>query len=142
MSAEDQSTRAEPTYDVGYGRPPAHSRFKPGQSGNPKGKKKGAKSFKTVVSSILNEKVSVKTHRGTKKFSKLEALVHTNLNNALKGDPKATDRILKLARDAGLTEEVESALETLTMRELSEEDHAILKRFASGGSVANSEEDD
>ena len=29
--------------DVGYGKPPAHGRFKPGQSGNPRGRPKGAK---------------------------------------------------------------------------------------------------
>jgi len=32
-----------PGYDVGYGKPPAHSRFKPGQSGNPRGRPKGVK---------------------------------------------------------------------------------------------------
>lgn len=142
MSSENQSKRGEPTYDVGYGKPPVHSRFKPGQSGNPKGKKKGTKGFKSVVTSILNEKVSVKTHRGTKKIAKVEALIHANLTNALKGDPKATDRILKLARDVGLTEDVETALETLTTRELSDEDHAILARFASRESESKSWEGD
>lgn len=65
MSMDDQSELDEPSYSVGYGKPPAHSRFQPGQSGNPKGKKKGAKSFKTVVGGILNEKVAVRTPRGT-----------------------------------------------------------------------------
>jgi len=34
---------AKSGYDVGYGKPPAHGRFKPGQSGNPRGRPKGAK---------------------------------------------------------------------------------------------------
>ena len=29
--------------EVGYGRPPMHTRFKPGQSGNPKAGRQGAK---------------------------------------------------------------------------------------------------
>ena len=30
-------------YDVGFAKPPAASRFKPGRSGNPKGRPKGAR---------------------------------------------------------------------------------------------------
>ncbi|MGK7651962.1 DUF5681 domain-containing protein [Roseovarius sp. B08] len=36
-----QKTDAD--YEVGYAKPPANTRFKPGQSGNPKGRPKGAK---------------------------------------------------------------------------------------------------
>ena len=130
MIDEDQSEPDEQSsYTVGYGKPPAHSRFKPGRSGNPKGKKKGAKSCKAIVSGVLSEKVPVKTSRGTKKMTKLEALVHTTMNDALKGDPKAADRVMKLARDAGMTDEVADALEAQTMKQLLEEDQAILKRF-------------
>ena len=34
----------DPDYEVGYGKPPVHTRFKPGQSGNPLGRPKGARS--------------------------------------------------------------------------------------------------
>ncbi|KUJ76889.1 hypothetical protein AVO45_10370 [Ruegeria marisrubri] len=34
---------ARPGYDVGYGKPPKDTRFKAGQSGNPKGRPRGAK---------------------------------------------------------------------------------------------------
>ncbi|MGJ3627161.1 DUF5681 domain-containing protein [Sphingomonas sp. MMS24-JH45] len=34
-----------PTYEVGYGKPPIHARFQKGQSGNPKGRKKGSKNL-------------------------------------------------------------------------------------------------
>ena len=36
-------------YEVGYGRPPIESRFQPGQSGNPKGRRKRQRNLKTVV---------------------------------------------------------------------------------------------
>ena len=45
------------TYDVGYRRPPPASRFKPGQSGNPKGRQRGAKNFATELADELQEKI-------------------------------------------------------------------------------------
>ena len=51
-------------YDVGYGKPPVHSRFKPGQSGNSKGRPKGVRNFKTDVQATL--KAPVKVTRGGK----------------------------------------------------------------------------
>ena len=41
--------------DVGPGRPPKPSQFKPGESGNPKGRPVGAKSQKKIVEQIANE---------------------------------------------------------------------------------------
>ena len=40
-------------YDVGYARPPKDSRFKPGQSGNPRGRARGAKNTSTIVRDAL-----------------------------------------------------------------------------------------
>ena len=40
--------------DVGYGKPPRSRRFKPGQSGNPKGRPKGAKNRDTILRELLN----------------------------------------------------------------------------------------
>ncbi len=130
MTPDDPTSPDQPSYSVGYGKPPAHSRFKPGQSGNPRGRKKGERSVKAVVRKVLNEKVPVRTARGTRKMTKLEALVHTSLNNALKGNAKATDQILKLMREAGLDEERAEVLEAMTIDELAAEDRAILERLA------------
>jgi hypothetical protein len=38
---------------VGYGQPPVASRFKPGTSGNPKGRPRGAKNLKTLVKEAM-----------------------------------------------------------------------------------------
>ena len=46
-------------YEVGYGRPPVHTRFQPGVSGNPAGRAKGSKNSKTLFDSILNEQIPV-----------------------------------------------------------------------------------
>ena len=46
-------------YEVGYRKPPKHTQFKPGQSGNPKGYKKHLKSLKTLLMEALNERILV-----------------------------------------------------------------------------------
>ena len=46
-------------YEVGYGKPPRHTRFIKGQSGNPRGRPTGAKNLKTLLSEALNETVIV-----------------------------------------------------------------------------------
>src|SRR5262245_29021911 len=52
-----RSSRVGGKYEVGYARPPLHSRFKRGQSGNPKGRPRGSRSVASVLHRILNEKV-------------------------------------------------------------------------------------
>jgi hypothetical protein len=44
---------------VGYGRPPAHSRFRPGRSGNPKGRPKGSRSAKALLDQALSAPVTI-----------------------------------------------------------------------------------
>src|SRR5438105_4983911 len=43
------STPDAKTYEVGYGKPPVHTRFPKGVSGNPAGRPKGAKGLNTIV---------------------------------------------------------------------------------------------
>jgi hypothetical protein len=45
--------------DVGYGRPPIEHQFKPGQSGNPFGRPKGARRFTADLLDELGDIVAV-----------------------------------------------------------------------------------
>src|SRR5215831_15557093 len=56
-------------YRVGYGRPPRHSRFAKGQSGNPKGRPGGAKNFSTLLTEALNELVAIAENGARRKIS-------------------------------------------------------------------------
>jgi hypothetical protein len=51
---EEQSRELDMTYDVGFGRPPKEHRFKKGQSGNPKGRPKGARNYASVFETMLS----------------------------------------------------------------------------------------
>lgn len=81
-------------YKVGYGKPPKHSRFKPGQSGNPKGRRKGAKAFNTIIKEALLKPVVVRTSNGSKKITSAEALVLRALESGTKGDFRAIEKLL------------------------------------------------
>lgn len=45
--------------EIGKGEPPKMHQFKPGQSGNPKGRPKGSKNVHHILSKILGEKITV-----------------------------------------------------------------------------------
>src|SRR5437868_15411219 len=65
----------ERDYEVGYGKPPRHSRFKRGQSGNPRGRARGAKNLRTLLSEALNECVIVTENGGRRKGTQREATI-------------------------------------------------------------------
>jgi hypothetical protein len=84
------------SYEVGYGKPPKHTRFKPGQSGNPKGRKPGSKNVITLIEQTLFDPVKMREKGKIRRVPAIQAcLIHVR-NQALKGDPKAMDRFFRL----------------------------------------------
>lgn len=75
-------------YPVGYGRPPKASQFKPGQSGNPKGRPKGIKNISTYIDRELKSKVIVTENGVRKRISKAEAIAKQVVNKGIAGDLK------------------------------------------------------
>ena len=58
MSEQEPTSKPPSQQRVGYGNPPLHSRWRPGQSGNPSGRPKGRRSFTTAFSSFSMRKVT------------------------------------------------------------------------------------
>ena len=88
-------------YAVGYGRPPVQTRFRPGASGNPKGRPKGATGLNTLVRDMMTEKMTVQTAAGvTKKIPRVEVLLRKVFELAVKGDPRAQSQLLNLYAEA------------------------------------------
>lgn len=93
-------------YKVGYGKPPKKYQFKPGQSGNKKGRPKKSNNAMTILNKRLASNITVKEGERKVQISKLDALVMQTINAGLKGNLKATSMIFDLLDKKGLMDNV------------------------------------
>ena len=96
-------------YEVGYGKPPRHTRFRKGQSGNPRGRPRGSKNLKTLLSEALNEPVIVTEEGGRRKITKREAIITQLVNRSASADFRAIKILLDMVRDIESQTELASA---------------------------------
>ena len=87
-------------YDVGYGRPPEATQFKPGQSGNPKGRPKGAKSAARMARDALDRLMTVVEDGAKRKITARQLAFRNLAEKAAAGDPKALAFLLAHEEDA------------------------------------------
>lgn len=103
--------------------PSEETRYKPGQSGNPKGKPKGALCFKTILRGLLEQPMdnpSKVLYVGKRKISAAERMIIALYQKALLGDVTAIKEIMNRA-DEVLVQKFET--------NMSEEDHALLEQW-------------
>lgn len=113
-------------YAVGYGRPPQHTRFRPGQSGNPGGRPKGARNLLTELDEALAEKVVVVEGGKRRRMSKSKLIAKTLANKAAGSDLRAARHIFDLRMKAG--QETVAPVHVPQVDEtLSPEDDALLR---------------
>ena len=128
--------RRHPT--VGYGHPPEAHRFKPGQSGNPRGRPKGAtahtpaQQLKRLTKIVLEEAarpIPLRDGDRTVTVPMLEAIIRRLAVDAAKGEPRAQrlfTEILVLSEDeAQRTAEQARGPETLEVVFVSPKDRQI-----------------
>ncbi|WP_165978839.1 DUF5681 domain-containing protein [Antarcticimicrobium luteum] len=96
-------------YEVGYGKPPRHTRFKKGQSGNPKGRPKGAKGLNASLKRELESQITIREGNREVRVSKAEAMAKRLATSALQGNMKALLALLKI--DPMLFDAVNAELE-------------------------------
>jgi hypothetical protein len=111
-------------YKVGYGCPPKATRFRPGKSGNPKGRPKGPKSVGAVLYDILHRRIEVTENGATRRIPVLEVMLRRLANEAVRSDPRALKLMLSLMDRYADAPEVGPHLE-----EMLAEDREILTRF-------------
>ena len=77
------------SYEVGYGKPHKHTQFKPGYSGNKKGRPKGSETLFTAVEKLQNERVRIVHNGKQRSISVAEAILRKAGMDALNGNAKA-----------------------------------------------------
>jgi len=86
------------SYEVGFSKPPRSTQFKPGQSGNPAGRPRGAKNFATAIEEELQARVIVTENGKRKRISKREVIAKHLVNKAASGELKAIPLLLNETR--------------------------------------------
>ena len=103
---------------VGYRRPPKSGQFKPGQSGNPSGRKKAPNSVKNDLMAELSEMISIHENGRERRVTKQRALLKTLTAVAIKGDIRAINAILTWTRNFGAGETTTALGEILNLSDL------------------------
>jgi Family of unknown function (DUF5681) len=85
----DMPRKEKSDYEVGYCRPPTAHQFKKGQSGNPRGRRKGSISAASHVAKALNESVFVQDKGQRRSLSKMAVAATQLVNKAVSGDLRA-----------------------------------------------------
>jgi hypothetical protein len=79
---------------VGYKRPPKRTQFQPGQSGNPTGRRKNVRNFKTDLDAELHEQIPIRENGREMKITKQRAFIKALVAAAIKGDMRATNALV------------------------------------------------
>jgi Family of unknown function (DUF5681) len=83
----------------GFGKPPRYTQFQKGRSGNPKGRPKGRKkNLYVLMEEVFEEKILVKSPKGTQSIPKIKAALIQLANKAASGDPRALREMLRLSQ--------------------------------------------
>ena len=98
MNPKDKQQASSNASGVGYRKPPVQSQFKPGQSGNPKGRRKGSLNYEATLLRTLQETVIINENGKRKQVTKLEAALKQLLNKAASGDLRALTLLTSLVR--------------------------------------------
>lgn len=116
-------------YKVGYGKPPKHTQFAPGVSGNPRGKPRKNRTFEEEVQAVLGTRVPV-TINGKKTYvTKRQLLLEQIINGAINKNPTMMRLALPLLRLSDGVPDFEILPEDQKTLQ------ALMKNFNNDGSV-------
>jgi hypothetical protein len=128
--------RSPSNYDVGYGRPPKETRFRPGQSGNPTGHRKGSKAIGVRLQELINSKVAVTENGRTRRISRLDVMLRQLANDAMRGDQRGLKLLMEFLHRYGAAVEG-----TVRSEEITSEDLEILSDYLRKTGSSNSDPD-
>jgi hypothetical protein len=110
---------------VGYKRPPKATQFKPGRTGNAKGRPKRSHKLDANLIEMLNQMMTARIDGKTRRISRQEAILRILLSQALKGDDKAIKLILSMRTKVDATRQAADQPE----QEISESDQVLFDDY-------------
>jgi Family of unknown function (DUF5681) len=101
MSAKKKKAPARNSSPVGYGRPPVHSRFRKGQSGNPTGKRRHGEveRAQALIWQELHRSLTLREGDKLTRMPALQAMARSLMTCAVKGNVPAQRAVVKLLQD-------------------------------------------
>ena len=88
-------------YEVGYRKPPKANQFRKGQTGNPRGKRRGEENLISVFKRHVLKQIKIKDGDTIRTITLAEAVILKNYNAALQKDSLAMGNIYRLAEASG-----------------------------------------
>jgi Family of unknown function (DUF5681) len=121
----------------GYKRPPPRSRFKTGQSGNPKGRPKGGRNLKTDLTALLKQRVAIREDGELRQVSRQEAMLLSLFEKAVHGDIKASSQMFAMLMKMDIRDPAPQEPAVVT-----DNDRAIVEDFLRRNLATNLEGDE
>ncbi len=115
----------QPGYEVGYGKPPSHTRFQAGRSGNPKGRPKKDTSQENALQRVLAQPIPVMVDGRRKLIPASEALLQKLLQMALAGNIRALNILTRFVA----TQEGPRETTLVEDEEMSPDDEDVIARY-------------
>ena len=125
--SDEQEQHAGASYKVGYGRPPEKTRFRPGRSGNPRGRPKKPTSIQEKFERELARKVAIREDGRVRKIPKIDLWVRRVIADAIKGSHQASRILIEMRSTSD--DEIAQSIAEQTIEELTAEDLEILDRY-------------
>lgn len=115
-------------YSVGYGKPPKHGQFKPGKSGNPKGRPKAPPKLEDLIAGEAKRMIKIEVAGQPQELSQAHVVVKAVFQRAMKGDLQAAKIVLQLLQALPDAPEAEVEISPDALQML----HELLAKSATG----------
>ena len=113
------------SYKVGYKKPPKSGQFKPGESGNPRGRPPKVKNTSDILKKELDQEVTLTEGSQRITLTKKQAMLKHLVNKAVGGDFRAAIFVFSQAQALEISEETQEE----AVSNLSPEDKKLLLRM-------------
>ncbi|WP_416898646.1 MAG: DUF5681 domain-containing protein [Minwuia sp.] len=115
--------------DVGYGKPPRHTRFQKGQSGNPKGRPKGSRNISTLVERALRKPITITEAGERRTMSRAEAIATRLISDALSGKHPAQKLVIEMDRELELRQQRKEEIKAAGTEARNDTDRRLIETY-------------